>query len=176
MEPHLLGIFQLQVAAQCRFLLRAAHEINAALTNGDVEGVFYGLQNFLSSGANISKALWGPGGRFAEQRKPLRDSICIADDSPLRQVTMRNNFEHFDERIDKWWEESTRHNFLDTHIGVVEGFEDIDRFRQFDPRSGELSFWGQRFNLQELVNEVQSILPRLEAEIFGPRRRPAGGS
>ena len=57
----------------------------------------------LNAGANISKAFWGSGGKLAVERKPLRDSIGIDDKSPLRAVTMRNNFEHFDERIDRWW-------------------------------------------------------------------------
>jgi hypothetical protein len=94
MELMLLRIFQQQVLGQCKNLLLSANEVNQSLAKYDVQGVFYALQNLLNAGANISKALWGQGGKLADQRKPLRDSIGIDDTSPLREVTMRNNFEH----------------------------------------------------------------------------------
>lgn len=169
MDIYLLRVFQSQVAAQCRFMLRAAADVNNALKEPDTNAVFYGIQNFLNAAANISKAFWGQGGKFAEQRKPLRDSVGVADTSPLRQVVMRNNFEHFDERLDRWWKESKRHNFSDLNIGlIIAGIDEIDSFRNFDPKSTDLSFWGQKFNLQELINEVRSIVPKLEAEASKP--------
>jgi hypothetical protein len=81
---------------------------------------------------------------------------------------MRNNFEHFDERLDRWWAKSKRHNYSDFNLGPIGSFDEIDSFRNFDPASTDLSFWGQAFNLQSLINEVQSILPKLEAEASKP--------
>lgn len=171
MDTHLLRVFQIQVIAQCRFMLRAADDINNALKVGDINGTFYAIQNCLNAAANIAKALWGQGGKFADQRKPLRDSIGIDDGSPLRQVLMRNNFEHFDERLDRWWKNSKRHNFSDFNImpaNAIAGIDEIDSFRNFDPKTTDLSFWGQQFNLQNLINEVRAILPRLEPEASKP--------
>jgi hypothetical protein len=102
MDPRLLKVFQEQVKLQCIFLLRAARELNQTLKVRDTEGIFFSIQNLLTAGANVSKALWGPGGRLHAERKPLRDSIGIADTSALRDVNMRNNFEHFDDRLDRW--------------------------------------------------------------------------
>src|SRR5450631_2177877 len=99
MERMHLRTFQSQVALQCSFLLLAAEDLNRGLKQRNISYVFYALQNLLNAGANISKALWGQGGKLAIERKPLRDSIGVDDTSPLREVTMRNNFEHFDERI-----------------------------------------------------------------------------
>ena len=128
----------------------------------------------LNAGANISKAFWGSGGKFSAERKPLRDSIKIDDNSPLREVAMRNNFEHFDERLDRWWKESKRHSLVDFNLGLlVHGIEDIDIFRNFDPKSKEVIFGGQRFNLQKLVDETQRILPLLEAEANKPPLEPS---
>jgi hypothetical protein len=168
MEVMLLRIFQGQVALQCKFLLQSAQDLNAALKKMDTERIFYALQNLLNAGANISKSLWGQGGRLAQKRKPLRDSINIGDDSPLRQVTMRNNFEHFDERLERWWNESKRHNYADMNIGpkggYIFGLETIDMFRLFDPNTTDLTFWGEEFNIQAIVTEAQNILPRLLKE------------
>src|SRR5260221_11535558 len=159
MDMHLLRTFQRQVAGQCQFMLRAAEDINNALKNGDTRVVFYSIQNLLNAAANVSKAFWGQGGKLTDQRKPLRDSVGVADNTPLKAVAMRNNFEHFDERLDRWWNESTHHNFADFNVGAVQVPNKIDSFRNFDPKSTVISFWGDDFNLQSLINEVEILLP-----------------
>jgi hypothetical protein len=173
MDTFLLRTFQRQVLIQSKFMLRAAEDINSALKQNDINSIFYSIQNMLNAAANISKALWGQGGRLADQRKPRRESIGIADDSPLRAVTMRNNFEHFDERLDRWWKESKNHNHADFNLGKRKDFpDDIDSFRIFDPETTDLSFWGQTFNLQDLIAEVRALLPKLEMEAAKPHWGP----
>lgn len=169
METRLLRVFQKQVLLQCDFLLAAASQVNAAVDQNDACACFFALQNFLNAGANIAKALWGSGGKRAEARKPLRDTIGIDDNSPLRQVGMRNNFEHFDERLERWWDES-RGCYIDLLIrkAIFVGSAEIDKFRQYDPTTTNLTFWGEDFNLQEIISEVRRILPRLEREAATP--------
>jgi hypothetical protein len=132
--------------------------------------LFYEVQNLLNAAANISKACWGAGGKLATQRQPLRDSIGVTDASPLCDMSMRNNYEHFDERLDRWWRESANHNSMDFSIGGprVIGLDPIEMFRHFDPVTTELGFWGETFNVQALVNEVQRILPTVTLEASKP--------
>jgi hypothetical protein len=178
MDPLLLRVYQQQVLYQCEFLLLAARDINAGLQARQVTRVFYGVQNFLNAAANIAKALWGQGGRWAAERQDLRASLGIAEDSPLRSVTMRNNFEHFDDRLETWWRDSKHHNYVDLNIGStsrVTVTDPVDRFRLFDPVTTDLYFWSQAFNLQALTNEVQRILPPLRGAVNTPHsgREPA---
>jgi|SRR5215469_372290 len=172
METFHLRVFQGHVLDQCRFLLAAANEINAGLASRNTDQILYAIQNLLNAAANISKMLWGQKGKLASQRARLRDSIGIADDSPLRNVTMRNDFEHMDERIDKWWAESKAHNHADRIIGpkdsTIVGIEPTDMFRMFDPQTTDVIFWGEEFNIRALVTEVQRILPLLQAEAKKP--------
>ncbi|AEH89403.1 hypothetical protein [Mesorhizobium opportunistum] len=172
METFHLRVFQRQVLDQCKFLLTAANEINAGLASHNIDHVLYAVQNLLNAGANISKMLWGQKGKLANQRERLRQSIGIADDSPLRDVNMRNNFEHMDERIDRWWAESKSHNHADKIIGpknsAIVGMEPTDMFRMFDPQTTDVIFWGEEFNIQALVTEAQRILPLLQAEAHKP--------
>lgn len=180
--------FQRQVALQCKFLLIAANEVNTGLQQKNTERVFYALQNLLNAGANISKMLWGQKDRKANERKPIRDSADIADNSPLREVAMRNNFEHLDERIDRWWNESKVRNYADMNLGpksMFNGLDTMDMFRLYDPTTANLMFWGQEFNIQAIVLEVEKILPRLQEEADKPlweevspelREAPAGTS
>lgn len=183
MEPMLLRSFQDQVLLQCEFILLAAADLNESSkamqqsrdTVRAIHKVFYAIQNLLAASANVSKALWGQRGSRAAERQPLRDSIGISDASPLREVVMRNNFEHFDDRLDKWWSESSRHGMVDLNIGPlgsIGGVDDIDLFRFFDPRTTDIVFGGDRFNLQELIDEVSRIIPALRAEAARPHWEP----
>ena len=84
---------------------------------------------------------------------------------------MRNHFEHMDERIDRWWAESNRHNHADKIIGpksTIDGIDPIDSFRWFDPSTSLVIFWGQEFNIQALVSEVERVLPKLQEEALKP--------
>jgi hypothetical protein len=171
MELMLLRLFQKQVLFQCKSILISANGIDESIKQQDVTITFYHLQNLLNATANVSKALWGQGGKFSSKRKALRVSIGVKDTSPLKITTMRNNFEHFDERLDKWWQKSKQHNNLDFSImpkSGVKGLNPIDWFRVFDPTSKNLYFWSQEFNIGELVSEVREILPKLQQEAEKP--------
>lgn len=165
MDPMLLRVFQDQVILHCQFVLYAAEDLNAAINEKDGYRTFFAIHNLLNAAANISKVLWGAGGRFAASREPVRDSVSILDSSPLKIPSMRDNFEHYDERVDYWWKESKRHGHVDLNVGPrtsIVGVDDIDLFRWFDPKTKDVVFWSQEFNIQDIVDEVQRILPILE--------------
>lgn len=167
MDMMLVRHFQFQILLQCDFVLRAAGEIDVTLKTGDSRGTFYAVQNLLNSAANISKALWGSGGKYSAERQDVRDSIGVDDNSPLREVAMRNHFEHFDERLTNWWKSSAKHNHLDLNFAsrsAISFADPIDKFRNFDPSSGDLTFWGDEFNLKTIIDEVMRIYPKLQQE------------
>ena len=190
MEILPLRMFQRQILFQCQVFALAMLDFKASLVTNDVTRSWCAVQNLLNAAANISKALWGKAGKLAEERKPLRESIGLQDDSPLRNVTMRNNFEHMDERLDKWWKESTRHNVIDFGFGdmhspsIVQGIDNIDIFRNFVPRTGELIFWNQRFDLDAIAKEIARIHPEVAQEANKPHwetrpstpREPSSGT
>ena len=167
MELGLLREFQRQVELQCEFMMLAEKEIDDAISSKQTVRAFYGIQNLLNAAANISKALWGSEGSLADERRALRDSIGVSDPSVLSDVNMRINFEHMDERLDRWWGESTRHSHVDRNIGPMDfmkAFDDIDIFRAFDPSTGETVLWGDSFNLKTLMAEVVRIHPAMHTE------------
>ncbi|MCO7735406.1 hypothetical protein NJB95_02185 [Brucella intermedia] len=168
MDLMLIRIFQRQIELQMKYVLYSAQQINHGLNTQDVHFTFYAIQNLLNASANISKALWGSKkSNKSEQRKPLRDSFGVSDTSPLREVSMRNNFEHLDERLDRWWENSQNKNYCDLNLAPkdsIVGLDKSDEFRNFDPQTTNLTFWGEDFNLQAIVREVEQLLPKLQSE------------
>ena len=162
MDTMLLRMFQTQVVAQCEFVLYAASDLNESVKQGDSRRTFFAIQNLLSSSANISKVLWGENQTLSEERKPVRDSIGVTESSPLKSRAMRNNYDHFDERLDGWYKESVNHAFTDLNVmprSAISSVDVIDIFRWFDPKTTDVIFWSQDLNIQEIVNEVNRILP-----------------
>ena len=119
------------------------------------------VQSLLTATANISKALWGQGGKLTTGREPLRRSLDVDEDSPLKPTSMRNNFDHFDERLDAWWDRSVNHNYVDLGFGDVHigGIPEDEMFRSLNPQTGDLVFWGERYNLPEIMAEIHRIMP-----------------
>ena len=59
MDLMLLRTFQRQVALQCKYMILAAREVNAALQQRDMDRLFYAIQNLLN----------------AADRRPVRSAV-----------------------------------------------------------------------------------------------------
>ena len=84
---------------------------------------------------------------------------------------MRNHFEHYDERLETWWKDSPNHIHFDKMIGppnAVVGVDDRDRFRVFDNATHDLVFWGERFNVQNILTAADELQPKAELEASKP--------
>lgn len=172
MDTLLLRLHQKQVEHQCRAGLMAFHGTQAALVSGNQEAFWASVQALLTAAANVSKSLWGQSGKLAAEREPLRRSLSIPEDSPLANTDLRNHLDHYDDRLDRWWQESTHHNHADFIIGpadrTLRGVAATDVFRHFDPGTGEVIFWGEHHSLTELGRSLAALLPRVAAEASRP--------
>lgn len=172
MDTFLLRVHQQQIVHQCHAALQGAEQADAGLKANNQETFWAGIQNLLTASANIAKACWGAGGKLAQQRQPLRESLGVADDSPLAVTDLRNHLEHYDERLDHWFATSARRNHVDFIIGPAEGtiggVDDTDIFRHFDPASGHVIFWGEHYPMRELATAIQELLPIASAEAKNP--------
>jgi hypothetical protein len=169
MEGQLLRIFQGELETQCEFIVMGAGQVDASLQTSNpmnFTAVWFGLQGILVSAANASKLLWGSRVRVREERRTLRHSVEVTDNSPLNSRRLRNDFEHFDERIEEWFATSKNHNYFGRSIGrnaiFVEGAPPTDAFGNFDPPTATVTFWERSASLKEVVEEAQRILGLFE--------------
>jgi hypothetical protein len=175
----LLRIYQHQVVYGCTAVLLGLQDIQTE----DDDRIWYGVQNLIIGAGNLSKTLWGTGRSEEERqqrlatRQPLRESLSITDESPLRRVKIRNDYEHLDERIEEWWDTSPNRNWVGDFVGprgsiVGPGFGDKDILRWLDPTTGDVIFWGNELNIPTVVAEVQRLLPIAQAESRKPHWEP----
>lgn len=135
------------------------------------ELLWVAIQSFLTAVANISKALWGQGGSLSAEREPLRLSLHVDDSSPIKATSMRNNFDHFDDRLDTWWATSKNHLHFDYLVAPgwsVGGMDATDVFRWYDPETTEVIFWGDKYPLATILAEVVRIGEIAEIEASKP--------
>ena len=163
-DQTLLLVFRSQLFIQCDYVNRATSALRDSLIKDDAPGVFFSLQNLLVSAANIGKLLWGSGVTNASQRLRLREQLNIPENSILHEMKMRNHYEHFDERIERWAKQSVSGHFLDHNVMSIMGVDEpvIDWFRVYDPHREILSFWGDTFDLGKLLEAVADLEAQLE--------------
>jgi hypothetical protein len=169
MDDRLESIFQNELDTQCRFILIGARQVNACLEQRQsTDCVWFALQGMLISAANASKLLWGSQKEDApEARRQLRESVGVNGESPLRSRRLRNDFEHFDERLETYFGADQGHHYFGRNIGPAGFFkvdgEDPPHFGHFDPASTTVSFWERSASLQEIVGEAERVIRALRS-------------
>lgn len=171
MDPFLEVLFRDQVELQCEAIVAAAEDLEAVLAEKGPpwspdwnSRVWIAVESMVGATARVSKALWGQRQRYAEQRGRLRQGLGVADDSVFADVALRDHFEHFDERLDRWWGEEGKDRHADRQVLSEAEWpitDDSNLFRQLDPDTWVLFFWGDRFNLREVVSEAKRLLEAL---------------
>jgi hypothetical protein len=171
MNAFLELLFRDQIELQCEAIVAAAEELEAVLAedgppwNQDWNSrVWIAVESMMGATARVSKALWGQRMNRAEQRQSLRKGLRVPDGSVFADVAMRDHFEHFDERLERWWSEEGRDRHADRQVLPEAEWpitDDSNLFRQFDPETWVLFFWGDRFNMREVVVEAKRLLEAL---------------
>jgi hypothetical protein len=171
MDKHLLQNFISEIARQCRFCLIAYEDLHLAFQQRDINyinnRVWYSVQSFLTASGNISKLLYGLNNKQYNERTGLRQSLGIDDNSPFKNRDARNYFEHFDERLERWFNSSTRHNFVDSNIGPlnrVGGVDEHDFVRNFDPERMAITFYGDECAMLPIIEAAKQLKERARIE------------
>jgi hypothetical protein len=89
----------------------------------------------------------------------------------LGDCTTNFHFEHFDEGLENWANTSKRKNFVDSNVGptgMISGIEPQDYLRNFDPSKATLTFRGDEYQLQPIVNAILELYRRATIEASQP--------
>lgn len=165
MDRLLVRVFLQQALRQCDYALIAEADAKAST---ELIRVWYSLETFVVCAAKISKVFWGQ----RMKRDELRAIAGLRYDSPLRAMELRGAFEHFDERIVRWWNNAqVTGSYGMTDLNAGTGLEPDLRsdawplVQVWEPPTGRLRLGDLECNVYALGNEIRKIRPRIEAEL-----------
>ncbi|AGH44067.1 hypothetical protein [Paraglaciecola psychrophila] len=191
MDDFLKGVYISEVKKQCEFGLAAIKYLNHALqqtNNRDLEKeessfyhseVFRQIHSFLTHASNVSRIIWPP--QFRQKKKEtdeeyeqrlqqndkvvrgrvLKEEYDLDDSNPLKQRTLRDHLEHYDERLDHWRNNNTNRVIVSDIIGpanTIVGPAESGLMRWFDPTRNVFKFRGEEFDLQTIATSIDAIL------------------
>ena len=154
-EHILLG----EIAFQCQLAAKAAERLPACDDQFDSLEVWSAIQSILIAAANVSKLLWPSHSRSA--RGPaLRALLEVDDRNPLADRTLRNHFEHYDERIEDWMSTAPSATYVDQSIGSAafnpRAFPQVVH-RHYDPCTKVLTFRNESVSLASMLEALDLI-------------------
>lgn len=166
MDPRLLRTFQVEALRQCQHVRMANAQVR--FETDPVQSWFF-VECMIMAAANVSKIFYGAGSRQLEERRPIRESVNLGDQSVLRDLTVRNHFEHIDSRIQEWWDVSPDRKYIDylSYGEPYKHFHAINVFRNIDLHAGKVTFWGDDVDLVAILAQIGELIPRLGEALKG---------
>ena len=166
MERHLVETYVRELWIQCKGVLAHVHELNIDLMGRDNYRIIRSIHGVLTHAALISKLLSpSSASEYSQQRAvQLRSLLSIADSDKILSRRLRNHFEHYDERLDDWAQNSENHNLATYSVGgagMIHSLGEKEQFMRFDPATSELWFRGERMFLAEIIRSVQTIQKKI---------------
>ncbi|MCX6144960.1 MAG: hypothetical protein NTZ35_17280 [Ignavibacteriales bacterium] len=121
---------------------------------------------FLAAAGVVSKILFEGSrkARVAARCSKLRKLLDIEDCPHLRNLSVRNSFEHVDERIDERFSPGIPENYRVTSLSVDAKPPDAGTivFKRFDPNALSISFGDDTISLAGCMTEMSSVAQKIK--------------
>jgi hypothetical protein len=153
-------VFIGEIMKQAKIAQRAAERLQATTDHLDELEVWCSIQSILVAAGNISKILWPSRKSSAARGERLRTLLNVDDRNLLSDRKFRNHFEHYDERIEDWFEENRSAVYMDSSIDSFEsiwGRNPANLHRAYNPLTQTLAFRGESMDLAALLNVLDEI-------------------
>ncbi|MCJ2103818.1 hypothetical protein MKK70_00165 [Methylobacterium sp. E-041] len=138
---------------------------DTAIMDGIADATAFSLvQEALSHAAALSRFFWPTrqGGEHAQARgQKLRKAFELDDTSALRERRLRDAFEHFDERLDRFLLENDAGTFFpDPRVGdhALADMPTDKIFKLVDPDAAICVLLGEKFAYEPIRREVDRVL------------------
>ena len=156
-NPLAVMVFIGEIISQSKFAEKAANQLAKSSDPVDVWG---SIQSILVAAANVSRILWPSRKQYMERGKQLQQLLGVDDDNVLFDRTLRNHFEHYDERIEDWFNSNNPVVYMDSSIDPFEpGPLSLPNLyhRSYNPTSRTLSFRDESFDLNAILAALAEI-------------------
>lgn len=147
-----------EIVLQSKIAQRAAERLQATHDNFDKVEVWCSIQSILVAAGNVSKILW-PLQKYKSRGERLRQMLNVNEDNLLSDRTFRNYFEHYDERIDDWFNNQSSAVYTDLAMNPsLRGPMATNDHRGYNSSNNTLIFRGESLDLNKVLNAIEEIL------------------
>lgn len=152
-----------EIVLQSKIAQRAAERLRATHDDFDHVETWCSIQSILVASGNVSKILWASE-KYKLRGEKLRQLLKVEKDNPLSSRKFRNNFfEHYDERIDEYFQFNSQGVYIDLAMNPslnsgIFGDEPLDTHRGYNSFNNTLLFRGETLDLNAILMALENIL------------------
>jgi hypothetical protein len=130
--------------------------IPADLDRLDTDALLNNLQNIVVQGAALSRYFWPTRTGHESRAARLRDALGVKTDNPLQNRDLRNEIEHFDEKLDAYLVQGIFGVIVPQYVGPLAGRGDISThmFRAYYIDMGLFEMLGRRYEIGPIADEI----------------------
>lgn len=153
-------VFIAEIVKQTKIAKRAAERLQATIDHFDELEVWCSIQSILVAAGSVSKILWPSRKSSAARGEKLRTLLDVDIGNLLSDRKHRNHFEHYDERIEDWFEKNRSAVYMDSRIDPFESnwlSNTANNHRTYNPLKQTLTFRGESVDLGKLLNALEEI-------------------
>lgn len=153
-------IFVGEIVLQSKIAQRASERLQSAADDFDRIEIWCSIQSILVAAGNVSKLLW-PNKQYKLRGEYLRQLLNIEDDNILSDRKFRNHFEHYDERVEEWFNAQPNGAYIDLSMNPgLRGFGANNDHRGYNSFNNTLIFRGEILDLNEVLKALVDILDK----------------
>lgn len=148
-------IFIGEIVLQTKIAVRASERLKANNSNFDNIEVWCSIQSILVAAGNVSKILWASN-KYKIRGERLRQLLKVEEKNLLSSRKFRNHFEHYDERIEEWFENRSGGVYIDLAMNPsLSG--NMNSHRGYNSFNSTLIFRGESIDLAEVLKALKEI-------------------
>lgn len=146
---------QSQIAKKAAERLLATHEVF------DNVETWCSIQSILVAAGNVSKILW-PSQKYKLRGQKLRKLLGVEDNNPLASRKFRNHFEHYDERVEEWFENNSQGVYVDLSMNpslrsLHFGLTPLNTHRGYNSFNNSVVFRSETLYLDEILSALDIL-------------------
>ncbi len=159
-------IFIGEIVLQSKIARRAAERLQATHSNFDNVEVWCSIQSILVAAGNVSKILW-PHKKYKIRGERLRQMLKVEKGNPLYDRKFRNHFEHYDERIEEWFEKYSGGVYVDLAMNPsLRTTWLANDHRGYNSFNNTLLFRGELLDLNEILKALEAIFENCKPHVL----------
>jgi hypothetical protein len=123
------------------------------------QGPLNDFQNIILQGAALSRYFWPAREAHELRAEQLRLAFNVDENCPLKSRSLRNQMEHFDEKLDEYLHKGAFGVFLPCYFGPDTSGDKISHhlFRAYFTDTGIFQILGERYAIEPIVEEIIRI-------------------